>query len=62
MKNIIEEYQKNGWVFEYEFGTKFIGAYHPNGGKQSICELINHIEPDAFGIAIAEFLNKKTEK
>ena len=59
MKNIVEEYQKDGWVFKYESGTKFIGAYHPNGGKQSICELVNHIESNAFGITIAEFLNQK---
>lgn len=59
MKSVIEKYQDNGWVFKYEPGTKFIGAYHPSGGKQSICELVNHFEPDAFGTAIAEFLNKK---
>lgn len=59
MKDTIKNYQNNGWVFEYEPKTKFIGAYHPSGGKQSICELVNHFESDAFGTAIAEFLNKR---
>lgn len=59
MKNVIKDFQDNGWVFKYEPGTKFVGTYHPSGGKQSICELVNHFESDAFGTAIAEFLNKK---
>lgn len=60
VENAIKRYQDNGWVFKYEPGTKFIGTYHPRGGKQSICELVHHFEPDAFGMAIAEFLNKRT--
>jgi len=60
MKSVIEGYQDNGWIFKYEPSTKFIGVCHPNGEKQSICELVNHFESDVLGEAITEFLNKKT--
>lgn len=61
MKSAIEKFQGNGWVFKYEPGTKCIWAYHPGGGKQPICKLVNHFEPDAFGTAMAKFLNKKED-
>jgi len=53
----VQEYRDNGWVFEYCDSTRFVGAYHPNGGKQSICELKNNFDNSAFGHAIAKYLN-----
>ena len=56
--NKLIEYRKNGWVFRYDASTKFIGAYHPNGGKQSICELNNVFGNDDFGFIIENLLNR----
>lgn len=53
----VQEYRDNGWIFKYEPETRFVGAYHPQGGKQSICELRNGFADDAFGFAIAAHLN-----
>lgn len=57
MKSVVAEFQKNGWEFIYDSDTRFIGVYHPRGGKQSICEIVHPFESDAFGYALAEFLN-----
>ena len=53
----VQEYRDNGWVFKYDPETRFVGAYHPQGGKQSICELRNGFGDDAFGFAIAAHMN-----
>jgi hypothetical protein len=53
----IQEYRDNGWIFRYEPETRFVGAYHPQGGKQSICELRNGYADDVFGLTIAACLN-----
>ncbi|MCK9386067.1 MAG: hypothetical protein M0Q15_15770 [Nevskia sp.] len=53
----VQEYRNNGWVFKYEPETRFVGACHPQGGKQSICELRNGFADDDFGFAIAKYLN-----
>lgn len=44
---------KGGWCFQYEPGTAFVGAKHPDGGRRSVCEA-----PQEFGPAIAEALNQ----
>jgi hypothetical protein len=53
---IVAEYRKNGWSFEYEPGTRYVGLNHPQGGKQSVCE-IRSFNVDKFGHAIAGLLN-----
>lgn len=53
----VQEYRDNGWVFIYEPKTRFVGASHPHGGKQSICELRSGFADDDFGFAIAKYLN-----
>ena len=53
----VEEYRERGWVFHYDDDTRFVGASHPKGGKQSICELKNSLNNSDFGHAIAKYLN-----
>ena len=48
-KDKIQEYLDKGWEFKYEPHTRYIAAYHPNGGSQSICELKNCLGNDDFG-------------
>ena len=57
MRDAIKEYKENGWLFTYCPSTKFVGAEHPKGGRQSICELTNGFDNDAFGYFIANSLN-----
>ncbi len=33
-------YHRQGWRFAYEPGTHFVAANHPDGGKQSIVEIV----------------------
>jgi len=51
---LVAGYLTQGWSFEYEPETRYIGLSHPRGGKQSICEIQND---DKFGYAIAAALN-----
>lgn len=59
--NLAKEFLKQGWEFEYDPATRFVGANHPKGGKQSICEVVikQPYARDEFGFALADFLNKK---
>ena len=52
----IKEVLDDEWYFKYEPDTKFIGLYHPNGGKQSVLEMKNYYHEE-YGHAIADFLN-----
>ena len=57
--NEIKKFIKSGWVFEYHPETNFIGAYHEQGGQQTVCEIkfFSKILRDDFGFNIAKFLN-----
>lgn len=61
-QEVVQFYQENEWKFRYEPKTHFIGAYHPNGGKQSVCEVVHPFDRESFGFVIAEFLNKQKGK
>jgi len=30
----------NGWKFTYDDATRYVGGYHPHGGKISVCEVL----------------------
>jgi hypothetical protein len=61
--NIVQTYLENGWTFRYDSHSRFIGAYHPDGGERSICELYAFsYNRDEFGLAIAEILNSLVNK
>ena len=53
----VQEYRDGGWIFDYDDATRFVGASHPKGGSQSICELRNSFCNSEFGHAIAKYLN-----
>lgn len=48
-----------GWRFEWDLRTGFIGACHPMGGKQTICEIHgnSYIDKDRLGLGITKMLN-----
>ena len=48
-----------GWRFEWDLRTGFIGACHPLGGKQTICEIHgnSYIDKDRLGLGITKMLN-----
>lgn len=56
-KNIVREFQDDGWVFIYDEDTRFIGAHHKEGGKQSVCEIRHPYQGHDFGRALAYLLN-----
>lgn len=51
-----------GWGFRWEPDTRFIGAYHPDGGKQSVLEVVKLTrtdeEVDEIGQALADLFNE----
>jgi hypothetical protein len=51
---LVAGYLSQGWLFAYEPDTHYVGLNHPQGGKQSICEIQND---SRFGRAIAALLN-----
>jgi hypothetical protein len=57
----IESYRQHGWEFRYEPETKFIGAYHPEGGAQSIAQITvpGDAVKDEFGKFIVKALSKR---
>jgi hypothetical protein len=55
------DFLQSGWVFSYDPSTRFIGAYHPNGGKQSICEIRSRFDNDNIGNDIVQLINKQKE-
>lgn len=57
----VQSMRENGWVFNYSPSTRFVGAHHPQGGSQSICELKNGFHNDDFGKFIADSLNSHSE-
>jgi hypothetical protein len=54
--NITQRMLKDGWVFNYSEDTQYVGASHPRGGEQSICE-VKGINAHEQGHAIAKALN-----
>jgi len=59
-KEIIRHMIKTGWVFSYDSEIRYIGAKHPNGGKQSICDMgrnLFHTDRDAIARSIVDYLN-----
>ena len=48
---------KQGWVYRYEPATRFVGAYHDEGGKKSICHFEDQSLGDYLGPLIALTLN-----
>lgn len=50
------EMRRQGWCFTFDEATRFVGAVHTRGGKQSIIEIRNAEHFD-LGYAIAEALN-----
>lgn len=53
----LRQMHREGWVFRWEAATCFLGAYHPDGGAQSILE-IRRPDLAALGEAIAAALNQ----
>jgi hypothetical protein len=53
---ISADYIAAGWTFAYEPGTKFIGASHDRGGRQSIAEVVHPYQPHEFGEFLARAL------
>lgn len=58
----VQKLRDDGWRFQYEPGTEFVGASHPKGGKFSVCGVCpNPSRGRGFqkdiGDAIASFLN-----
>ena len=51
----------DGWRFEYEPDTRFIGISHPEGGKASLCHFPDFQLGQALGPVIAKLLNEHTE-
>lgn len=52
----LEKMVHDGWVFEYEYATRYVVARHPSrGGLQSVCEVY-----PGWGVAIASALNRIT--
>ena len=50
---------RHGWEFKYEPETAFIGAYHADGGKMSICQLVGtKCARDAAGSEIARLISR----
>lgn len=56
----IDKFRDHGWTFKYEPSTHFIGAYHEEGGKQSIMEVVHPYQRDEFGFAMERLLNKSS--
>lgn len=60
----LDEWQTAGWSFDYDPSTRFVGATHKKGGKQSLLEM-KHPTADTrnyFGSLIACLLNSPTKK
>lgn len=57
-RNVIEEYQKAGWTFEYEAKSRTLWVFHPKGAKRSICKIVHLFEHELFGRALESLLNK----
>jgi hypothetical protein len=55
----VQTYLKEGWTFAYEPETQYIGANHPQGGRQSACQMTlpGPSVRDAFGSFLADALN-----
>ncbi len=60
--NVINKLQESGWKFEYDPKTRFIEAHHPNGGRQSVCEMVHSFARDSIGFELTNFLNGKGGK
>lgn len=58
---VAKRLSEDGWIFVYETDTKFVGAYHPCGGKKTIVEIVARVgtkaEVDEIGMKIAAMLN-----
>ena len=52
---------KENWTFAYEPTTCFVSATHPNGGKQTVCEIRNAVVGESLGYLIADLLNQLVE-
>ena len=54
----IRQMVDSGWRFEWDLRTGFIGACHPMGGKQTICEIHgnSYIDKDRLGLGITKML------
>jgi len=52
----IQEYRHSGWTFDYDNSTKFIGATHKQGGKQSTC-VVGSRYGEGFGNEIVSLMN-----
>jgi hypothetical protein len=53
-QDAIEKPYKDGWVLRYEPETKFIGLYHPKGGKQTVCECSSPVMAERIITALSE--------
>lgn len=66
----IRQMVDSGWRFEWDLQTGFIGACHPMGGKQTICEIHgnSYIDKDRLGLGITKMLmalgtpNKRSDR
>ena len=58
---VAKRLSEDGWIFVYETHTRFVGAYHPSGGKKTIVEVVartgSKAEIDEIGMKIAAMLN-----
>lgn len=56
-KTELRKMLQDGWVISYEPDTRFIGASHPRGGRQSICEIRHPYHCHEIGREIADAIN-----
>lgn len=57
----VERMLADGWRFEWNLNTGFIGASHQNGGQFSVCEISPRsgiMDKDQTGLAFTRWLNE----
>lgn len=59
---VFAERLADGWRFEYEPETKFVGLRHPQGGRQSVVRVEYGAYADEIGAAIAASMNASTPR
>lgn len=57
-RDTVRKLVDGGWRFEWDLRTGFIGACHPRGGKQTVCEIHgnSYVDRDRLGLGITKML------
>jgi hypothetical protein len=57
----LQKLREEGWRFEWDVRTGFIGAVHPHGGKQTVAEIHGGslLDKDMLGLGITKALNRQ---